>query len=120
MDEALRHYSHNRMRPIVEYDALSDDFNIASEVRPPKTIADYRHGLGSGAVVVLREVAPQKGNRAHDLEVPSGHHPRIEALGLAGTRDGNWFRPVAGHLIEDVIPFPPVAEIRIRGPGITE
>ena len=65
----------------VERDRPADDAWIAAEARAPEPVAQERHVVAPGLMLLRQERAPERRRDAEDVEEALGHAPRVEAIG---------------------------------------
>src|SRR5262245_5864907 len=112
--EMRGHHADDRIRTIVERQALPDDAGIAAEAPLPQAVTEHDYCLSLGAVFLLREDAPQRGGDTEQREQAGRNAHALDPLRLATSGQAQARAPEGGDLREDLILIAPVNEISRR------
>jgi hypothetical protein len=112
--EMRGHNADDRVRMIVERQALPNNASIAAEAPLPQAMTEHDYALGVGAVFLLRKDAPQRRRDAEQREQAGRNTYALDPLRLATPGQAQARAPEGGDLREDSILIAPVNEIRRR------
>src|SRR5580693_3265204 len=116
--EAVREHTNDGVRSGVEIDGFAEHICGAAKTAAPQAVADDYRGCAASAVLVGAKGTAEMGVYSEKGKKPRGYPARIEALGFAGTREGD--RGAAHTLdgFERMTLVTPVDEILVGDAGI--